>query len=157
MFRPMRRAERALSDAQIAMVLSEGTWGTLSLAEDEGYPYAVPLNYVLDGDTLLFHCAIEGKKLDVLKRNPKVCFTVVTRSTVLPAEFTTDFVSVLLLGEIRILPPDEAMPAIRHFGKQFAPNHPKEMEKTMTAFPRIHVLQLVVAHATGKALKPHSL
>jgi len=46
---------------------------------DDGAPYIVPLSYgyrFLDGNVLelYFHSAPEGRKLDILKRNGKVCF-----------------------------------------------------------------------------------
>jgi len=48
---------------------------------DSGTPYVVPLSYgyvIIDGTILelYFHSALEGKKIDVLKRNNKVCFEI---------------------------------------------------------------------------------
>jgi len=40
---------------------------------DEGHPYVVPLCFGYDGETFYFHCASEGFKLDVLRKNPQVC------------------------------------------------------------------------------------
>ena len=45
---------------------------------DDGIPYIIPINYgftYLDGElTLFFHCADEGRKIDIIKKNPVVCF-----------------------------------------------------------------------------------
>ena len=41
-----------------------------------GEPYVVPLNYAYIDGKILFHCALEGKKLDYLAANPRVCFSV---------------------------------------------------------------------------------
>jgi len=45
---------------------------------DGAVPYVVPLSYgyELEGQTLtlFFHCASEGRKIDILKKNPCVCF-----------------------------------------------------------------------------------
>ena len=44
---------------------------------DNGRPYIVPLNfgYSYERDTLelYFHCALKGRKIDLLKVNPNVC------------------------------------------------------------------------------------
>jgi uncharacterized protein len=40
---------------------------------DEGQPYVVPLCFGYEGETLYFHCASQGLKLDLLRKNPKVC------------------------------------------------------------------------------------
>ena len=37
-------------------------------------PYVVPLSFGYDGRALYFHCAKEGRKLDILRKNSRVCF-----------------------------------------------------------------------------------
>jgi nitroimidazol reductase NimA-like FMN-containing flavoprotein (pyridoxamine 5'-phosphate oxidase superfamily) len=56
-------------------ILEEETFGFLGLTVD-GEPYVVPLNHAYVEGRILFHCALTGKKLDHLKQNPRVCFTV---------------------------------------------------------------------------------
>jgi nitroimidazol reductase NimA-like FMN-containing flavoprotein (pyridoxamine 5'-phosphate oxidase superfamily) len=56
-------------------LLHEESVGYLGLATG-GSPYVVPLNYAYLDGRILFHCALEGKKLDCLRANPEVCFTV---------------------------------------------------------------------------------
>ena len=41
---------------------------------DNGQPYIVPLCFGYAADVLYFHSAMEGKKLDILKKNNRVCF-----------------------------------------------------------------------------------
>jgi nitroimidazol reductase NimA-like FMN-containing flavoprotein (pyridoxamine 5'-phosphate oxidase superfamily) len=41
---------------------------------DDGEPYIVPLYFGYRDDAFFFHCAREGRKLDVLRANPRVCF-----------------------------------------------------------------------------------
>jgi len=48
---------------------------------DGGVPYVIPINYGFtfgsDGElTLFFHCAREGRKIDIIKKNPVVCFEI---------------------------------------------------------------------------------
>ncbi len=44
---------------------------------DKGEPYVVPMNYGLDMDeancVLYFHSALEGRKIDAMRENPRVC------------------------------------------------------------------------------------
>jgi nitroimidazol reductase NimA-like FMN-containing flavoprotein (pyridoxamine 5'-phosphate oxidase superfamily) len=37
-------------------------------------PYVVPMNFGLGENCLYLHCAAEGRKLDILRRNNRVCF-----------------------------------------------------------------------------------
>lgn len=78
----MRRKEREIKDTdELVKILSKTCVGTLSLSGGE-YPYAVPLNFgfsEIDGKfKVYFHCAGEGKKFELLRSNPKVCFEVHT-------------------------------------------------------------------------------
>lgn len=41
---------------------------------DDGQPYIVPLNFGYDGSFLYFHTALEGKKIDIIRRNSHVGF-----------------------------------------------------------------------------------
>ena len=63
------------SREEMERILREETMGYLGLSMD-GLPYVVPLNYGYVEGKILFHCALTGKKLDYLKANPQVCFTV---------------------------------------------------------------------------------
>lgn len=49
-------------------------------------PYVLPLSYGYDGASLFIHCAREGRKLDVLRRNSKVCFVVDGDHAFVPAD-----------------------------------------------------------------------
>jgi nitroimidazol reductase NimA-like FMN-containing flavoprotein (pyridoxamine 5'-phosphate oxidase superfamily) len=71
----MSEKEFHTSREEIESILREETLGYLGLSVD-GMPYVVPLNYGYVEGKILFHCALTGKKLDYLKANPQVCFTV---------------------------------------------------------------------------------
>ncbi len=63
------------SRVEMEKILREETVGYLGLSV-EGMPYVVPLNYGYVEGKIVFHCALTGKKLDYLRANPQVCFTV---------------------------------------------------------------------------------
>ena len=67
MFHEMRRKKQELTAAEAAAVLARGTCGVLALSGDDGYPYAVPVSYVLDGEKLFFHSAPTGHKVDAIR------------------------------------------------------------------------------------------
>ena len=41
---------------------------------DRGEPYIVPMCFGYDGNAIYLHCAVEGRKVDILRRNNRVCF-----------------------------------------------------------------------------------
>ena len=77
----MRRKDREITDiGGIEEILQKCMTCHVAMSDD-GEPYVVPLNFgysILDRCVLelYFHSALEGKKLDVLKRNSRVCFAV---------------------------------------------------------------------------------
>jgi nitroimidazol reductase NimA-like FMN-containing flavoprotein (pyridoxamine 5'-phosphate oxidase superfamily) len=69
----MRRLDRNVQDPQfIADVIQRSSVCRLGLADGD-QPYVVPLCFGLKDRVLYFHCASQGHKLDILRKNNKVC------------------------------------------------------------------------------------
>ncbi len=70
----MRKANREIKDkAGILAVMEEALVCRIGLSDDGG-PYVVPMHYGLGENCLYLHCAPEGRKLEILRRNDRVCF-----------------------------------------------------------------------------------
>ena len=70
----MRRTEREIKDrADIDAIIRRCQVCRLGLADGD-IPYVVPMCFGYDGAFLYFHCALQGRKLDILRRNNRVCF-----------------------------------------------------------------------------------
>jgi nitroimidazol reductase NimA-like FMN-containing flavoprotein (pyridoxamine 5'-phosphate oxidase superfamily) len=81
----------------------------LALAVDDE-PYLVTMSYGLvadNGYTLYLHSAGAGKKTDMIRRNPRVCFTIDGRHHVEPGDepcrWTVRYESIVGYGTIRII------------------------------------------------------
>ena len=82
----MRKSEREIkSREEIEAVVAKATVMYLGLV-DGNLPYVVPLNYGYKDNRLYFHSAKEGRKLDVLRRNNNVCFTMSADQVFVEAE-----------------------------------------------------------------------
>jgi len=72
----MRRKNKQIKDTTaIEDILSKASVCRLALCEDNR-PYVVPLCFGYKENALYFHCAMEGKKLEILRKNNNVCFEV---------------------------------------------------------------------------------
>jgi uncharacterized protein len=72
----MRKTEREIKDiAAIEDILKRATVCRLALC-DGNIPYIVPLCFGYKDNALYIHCAREGKKLDIIRKNNNVCFEV---------------------------------------------------------------------------------
>jgi len=95
----VRRKDREMDIDSAEKALVKGSFGVLSVLGTDGFPYGIPVNYVVREGYIYIHCAKEGKKLLEIAAYPKVSFTVVTRSEVLSEKFSTDYESVIAFGD----------------------------------------------------------
>lgn len=153
MFQTMRRKRQELSREDTAAILERRTSGVLALAEEGGFPYAVPLSYVYTGDKLYFHCAKSGHKLELIRQNPKASFCVVDQDQIVPEEYTTYFRSAIVFGELRVMEDGpEKRAAIEALAAKYDPEGPadgrqKEIDREWGA---LCVLEMEISHMTGK-------
>ena len=156
----MRRMDRAvLSQEGMLDLISKCKVVRLAI-HDEPYPYLVALNFgyeTVDGKlTFYFHSAKRGRKIDLLQKNPKVCFELDCEHALKEGEIACKYgfyyESVVGVGEVRFLEAHEEKAAalaciMRHqSGKEFS------FGERETG--GIHVMALTVEEAKGKAHRP---
>ncbi|WP_243303722.1 pyridoxamine 5'-phosphate oxidase family protein [Geothrix oryzisoli] len=151
--RPIRRRDRALTEAEAMKLLDEAEWGVLATVDAEGWPYAVPVNHAVVDGALIVHCATAGHKLDNLAFNPKVSYCAVTLAEPLPAELATRYASVIVFGRAQLLADEaEKRAALRALGLRFAPEHPGVVDRELGKdLFRTTVVRIRIERATGKA------
>ena len=154
MFREMRRKKQALPPEEAAEVLYRGTSGVLALSGDDGYPYAVPVSYVYDGEKLWFHGAKSGHKLDSIARCSKASFCVIDQDHVVPEEYTTYFRSVIAFGTIRVVTDEAQMrEGAEKIALKYAPGDTDEgrQKAIEREWAPLCILEMTVELLTGKA------
>ena len=159
MFRKMRRIAQQISQEECAEILGRASSGVLGLHGDDGYPYTVPLSFVYEpgGDglgTIGFHCAKTGHKLDAIRRNEKVSFTVIDRDEVMPRERTTKFCSVIAFGRARIIEDEAELRRAANavgakYSKGFEDLYMEETEDTIRR-GTLCCVEITIDHMTGK-------
>ena len=108
----MRRKNLEITDmTRIEKILRTNMVGRLGMCDD-GAPYIVPMNYgcEINGDkiTLYFHSAFEGKKVDIMRQNPRICFETDTSYNLtgegdVACKYSYDYESFIGWGNIKIL------------------------------------------------------
>lgn len=151
----MRRNKQSLPREQCEQMLRRATAGVLALAGKDAQPYAVPLSHAYENGTLYFHCATEGKKLELLRENPKASFCVIDLDDVIPEAYTTRYRSVIACGTVRILEAGEEYDrAIRILSDRFRPGHHAERDREIDKQTgRFLMLALSVEQLSGKQAK----
>lgn len=100
----MRRADREITEVpEIDSILARGRYVTFALVDD-GAPYVVTLSYGYDPAVrrMYFHVAHEGRKLDIISRDPRATGTVVVDHGYRQGACAHPFESVVIEGTFRI-------------------------------------------------------
>lgn len=154
MFREMRRSDKAGTREEAVAMMEKATNGVLAVQGDDGYPFAVPVSFAFKDDKIVFHCSLEGHKVDAMKKDPKVSFCVIDADNIIPEKFTTLFRSAIAFGKARLLTEgEEFLWAMKTIGEKYTP---KEMgtggfDKYMKAQEgRFHAVVIDVEHLTSK-------
>ena len=70
----MRRKDKAIHDRDEIEAIIRGSLACRLALSDDNRPYVVPLCFGYENNTLYFHSATEGKKVEILRKNSNVCF-----------------------------------------------------------------------------------
>ena len=154
----VRRRDRLLSEQRATELIRMSEYGVLSMIDEDGLPYAIPVNHVWDGeDSLYIHCAPEGKKLRAIAKNPNVCLCIVGDVNLLPSKFTTEYESVVIRGLAQIgLDEEERMKALHLLIDKLSPEYKQLGEKyAQASFHRTEIIKIEMLQFSGKCKKVH--
>lgn len=147
----MRRSDRELSREEAMKVLVDGEYGILSTVGADNQPYAVPLSYAVAGDTIYIHGTNQASmRNDNMKQNPRVCFSVVGKTDVLPSQFSTNYESAVVFGTARVSAEPEK--GLLLLVDKYSPEFKAEgMKYTKAAVDKVTVIEIEIKELTGKA------
>jgi nitroimidazol reductase NimA-like FMN-containing flavoprotein (pyridoxamine 5'-phosphate oxidase superfamily) len=150
----MRRQDRQISESEAIEILQKGEFGVLSMCTPDSGGYGIPLNFALKNIAIYFHCALEGSKLEYLRKNNRVSFCVIGRTNVLPSQFGTMYESVIASGVATEVEGEEKHEALMLFLEKYSADYIQEgTEYMIKAFKRVKVIKLSIETITGKARK----
>lgn len=140
---------------KVEEICSRHETGCLTLFDGE-WPYAIPINHAYKDGKLYMHCSKKGKKLGLVRQNPKATYMLYGTSEEVPKGVRSchlPYESIVFYGSVRICQdPEEKEEAIReltdHYGTPYQHGFADMIE----------VLVLDVHHATARTgrFKPAS-
>jgi nitroimidazol reductase NimA-like FMN-containing flavoprotein (pyridoxamine 5'-phosphate oxidase superfamily) len=121
----MRRRDRETGRDAALKLLERGEYGVLALDDGSRWPYAVPLSYVLSDGVLYFHSAPAGRKIAIMARNNRVCFSVVADiEPVYDKSFSTYYASATVIGRVfPVVDEEEKKRALVLLAEKYSPEH----------------------------------
>jgi nitroimidazol reductase NimA-like FMN-containing flavoprotein (pyridoxamine 5'-phosphate oxidase superfamily) len=160
--RVRRRDKEVVDPAAVLDVLARGEVARLAMVDADGGPYVVPISYAAlppgDGEPLriLVHGAREGRKIEALRRDPRVCVEVTVDAATVPAVRACDvsvrYRSVIAFGRARFVEePAARMRALAAIAARYAPGSPPIDEGEAR---KVAILEIRIESATCKASPP---
>ncbi|MEG0833692.1 MAG: pyridoxamine 5'-phosphate oxidase family protein [Oscillospiraceae bacterium] len=153
----MRRADREITDrGDIAGILMRAQTARLGLFS-ENYPYIVPMSYGFElGEklTVYFHCAKEGRKLELISKNHGAALEVDNLLEVQVYEIScksdAGYESVMAVGNVSAVEDEEEKlhglcKIMQHYGAENPVFEPDRVKK-------VEVLKFVANSFTAKRL-----
>ena len=151
MFRDLTRKKQKLSLEECKEILKQEVRGVLAVNGDDGYPYALPINFYFDerNHKIYFHSGKVGHKLDAIANSNKVSFCVYDKGYHEDGHWSLNIKSVIIFGRIHMV--DEwSDELITEFSKKFTTDMDyihNEIEKFRK---NTAILCLEIEHMTGK-------
>ena len=152
----MRRKEKEIDDvSEMHEIIKQAGVCRLGLAVNN-MPYVVPVNFGYDAEEncLYFHCAKEGRKMDMIKQNNTVCFEMDIDMKIFNVEKTacnwsTSYRSVIGYGEAFILEnSDDKKKALDVIMRQYS--SAASFEYNLTSIEKVALVKIAVTGMTGK-------
>jgi len=154
--RVRRFPELAATEAdQLYQILDAGLAGHVAIADETGQPYAVPVAYARQDETVLFHGSTASRLFRLCAAGSPVCFTVTLLDGLVLArsafESSLNYRSVMVLGHCSVLHGAQKLAALERISEHLMPGrwkeirHPSEQELRATV-----VLELPLAECSAK-------
>lgn len=123
----IRRKDRIMPVDKALELLRHGAYGVLASVDEQGQPYGTPLSFVYDhkNQKIYFHSAQEGHKINNIRANKRISFTVVGQvQAVYEKNFTTCYESVIVFGTVsEVSDPQEKHAALYELARKYLPEH----------------------------------
>jgi nitroimidazol reductase NimA-like FMN-containing flavoprotein (pyridoxamine 5'-phosphate oxidase superfamily) len=148
----MRRKDKKITNPElIQSIIRKSIVCRLGMV-DGNQPYVVPLNFGYENNRLYFHCAKDGKKVDILKINNDVCFEFDIDQEVVPSDnackFGMKYQSVIGFGKALFVEDDiEKQKALDIIMRQYSD---KDYDFTKELVQNILIIKVEIETITGK-------
>ena len=151
----MRRIDREMPAEFAYDVTDRCEYAMLSMTDPEGLPYGLPITIVREENTIYFHCARDGFKIQCLRATPHVCLACVCDTHIIEKKFTTEFASAILRGTASEVTDDaEKIHALQLLCQRHTPAGMDGFEDAVArSLPRTAVWKIEISDITGKRKK----
>lgn len=148
----MRKKEREITDInEIEQVIAGADICRIGFIDGDE-PYIVPVSFGYKDNAIYFHGATEGRKVDLIRRNGKVCFEFDTDVSIVKSDnacdWGTKYRSVIGTGYVKLLESDEEkIHGLKVIMKHYSPD---EFSFPQSKLETVLVLRIDIDRISGK-------
>ncbi len=157
MFKPIRKKINEIDRNAAETLLESNRRGILAINGDDGYPYAIPINYYYDraAQKIYFHGAKAGHKVDALKTSDKICFTVYGNETIDDNEAWAPYVqSAVVFGRCHLIEGGpESIGRLKEFAMKYYPDETLADEQIARNGIATQMFEITIEHMSGKQVQ----
>lgn len=156
MFRKMRRIKNEIQTEEAKALLRNNKRAAFAVNGDDGYPYAVPINFYYDEEEnrIYFHSAKTGHKMDSIRENDKVCFTTWDDGYQEKGEWFYHVTSCVVFGRAKLIE-DAAVTEekIRVLALKYYPTLQEVEDEIARDINRVQLVAIEIEHISGKHVR----
>lgn len=128
---------------------------------EDGMPYVIPMNFGYDGEELILHSGPNGKHLDLLKKDNRICISFCSDRTLrcqtpeIACSYSMESQSVVCQGTVSFLDDDDLEgkeKAMKLLMKSFSQ---RAFKYSDPALRNVKVWKINIEKMTGKAFGQH--
>lgn len=152
----MRRKKKEIDIEKGKQLLKNSRRGVLAVNGDNGYPYAVPINYLYDesAQKIYFHGAKAGHKFDSINACDKVCFTVIGDEMIKDEKWAPYLQSVVVFGRCRLLDDGkQSIDLLKRLADKYYPSRTLIDEETERVGAAVQMFEIEIEHISAKEIQ----
>ncbi len=134
----------------------------LGVANTDGTPYVLPMNFGYEDETIYIHSGPTGELIDIVNENPKVCVTFCTEGKLVfqhpqvACSYRMKSKSVVAWGNVEFLDDDDLVNKEKALNILMAQYSDKEFKYSTPALKNVKIWKIVPTKITCKSFaEPH--
>ena len=156
MFRKIRKKKNEISTEAAKRLLKNERRGVLAVNGDDGYPYAIPINYLYceSERKIYFHGSGVGHKVDSLNKCDKVCFVITGKETVKEEAWAPYVKSAVVFGRCHLIEDrEETYKMLKRFAMKYYPDEQTADVEIARSAKAVQMFEIEIEYISGKEVQ----
>lgn len=155
MFRKVMKVKNEITLEEAKDLLRNNKRAAFSVNGDNGYPYTVPINFYYEEEenSVYFHSAKKGHKIDSIINSDKVCLTTWNDGYKDEGDWAYHVSSCVVFGRaVLVTDPKITEEKVRKFALKYYPSAEEVEEEIRLGINAVQLVKIEIEHISGKKI-----